>query len=457
MKLGVVILAAGQGSRMRSNLPKVLHKLAGKQLLAHVVNTADAIHSEHTTVVYGHGGERVKSAFSHRQLEWCEQQQQLGTGHAVMQALPGLANVDKVMVLYGDVPLITEDTLNRLLEAARETELALLTVKLEDPTGYGRIVRNADYQVCKIVEQKDANAVEQTINEVNTGILAVDSACLKRWLERTDNSNAQGEYYLTDIIELAVADGVDVATVNPANEEEVMGINDRIQLARLERYFQRKQAEHLMLAGVTLADPDRFDCRGTLTTGSDVTIDINVIIEGDVELGDGVKVGSNCLLKNCKIAAESEILSNCVIEEAEVGEASIVGPFARLRPETRLAKRSKIGNFVEIKKSGIGIGSKVNHLSYIGDSTIGNNVNIGAGTITCNYDGANKHQTIIGDDVFIGSDSQLVAPVDIAAGTTIGAGSTITKSTPAGKLSLSRAKQITIDGWQRPVKQPRKN
>ena len=456
MKLGVVILAAGQGSRMRSNLPKVLHKLAGKPLLTHVVDTADAIHSEHTTIVYGHGGEQVKSALSDRPLEWCEQLQQLGTGHAVMQAMPGLANVDKVMVLYGDVPLISESTLTQLLTAAKETELALLTVKLDNPMGYGRIVRNADNQVCKIVEQKDASSAELTINEVNTGILAVDRSCLKRWLDRTDNSNAQEEYYLTDIIELAVDDGVNVATVNPSSEEEVMGVNDRLQLAQLERHFQRQQAEDIMRAGATLADPNRFDCRGSLTTGKDVTIDVNVVIEGDVVLGDGVTVGSNCLLKNCTIAAHSEILSNCIIEESQVGEASVIGPFARLRPETRLAEKSKIGNFVEIKKSVIGIGSKVNHLSYIGDSTIGANVNIGAGTITCNYDGANKHQTIIGDDVFVGSDSQLVAPVEIGAGTTIGAGSTITKSTSAGKLTLSRAKQLTIDGWQRPVKQPRK-
>lgn len=455
MKLGVVILAAGQGSRMRSNLPKVLHKLAGKSLLAHVVDTAEAVHSEHTTVVYGHGGEQVKAAFSQKKLEWCKQSEQLGTGHAVMQAVPGLANVDSVMVLYGDVPLIAEETLNRLLEAAKETELALLTVTLENPTGYGRIVRDVAGRVCKIVEQKDANATELMIKEVNTGIMAVNRACLERWLDRTNNNNAQGEYYLTDIIELAVSDGVDVAAVSPASEEEVMGVNDRVQLAHLERHYQRDQAEQLMRAGVTLADPNRFDLRGSLVTGRDVLIDINVVIEGDVELGDGVSIGPNCTLKNSKIAANTEILANCVIDDAEVGAASVIGPFARLRPGTRLAEKTKIGNFVEIKKADIGVGSKVNHLSYVGDATIGSNVNIGAGVITCNYDGANKFRTIIGDDVFIGSDSQLVAPVEIGSGSTIGAGSTITRKTPAGKLSLSRSKQITIDGWLRPVKKPK--
>ena len=455
MKLGVVILAAGQGSRMRSNLPKVLHKLAGKPLLAHVIDTADAIHSEHTTVVYGHGGELVKSAFSNHQIEWCEQEQQLGTGHAVMQAIPGLAGVDSVMVLYGDVPLITEETLNRLLDAAKESELALLTVTLDNPTGYGRIVRDTEGHVCKIVEQKDANVAEQAIEEVNTGILAADRSCLQKWLDRIDDDNAQGEYYLTDIIELAVADGIDVATVSPASEEEVMGINDRIQLATLERYYQRSLAERMMTSGVTLADPNRFDCRGNLSAGKDVVIDINVVIEGDVELGDGVTIGPNCVLKNASIAAGCEILANCVIENTVIGAESVIGPFSRLRPGTRLAEKTKVGNFVEIKKSEIGVGSKINHLSYVGDTTVGRRVNIGAGAITCNYDGANKYRTIIGDDVFIGSDSQLVAPVEIGAGTTIGAGSTITKDTPAGKLSLSRAKQLTIEDWQRPVKQPK--
>ncbi len=455
MKLGVVILAAGQGSRMRSNLPKVLHKLAGKSLLAHVVDTAKAIHSEHTTVVYGHGGEQVKVAFSQCQLEWCEQKEQLGTGHAVMQAVPGFGSVDSVMVLYGDVPLIAEETLNRLLEAAKETELALLTVTLENPTGYGRIVRDAAGRVCKIVEQKDANVTELAIKELNTGIMAVNRASLEKWLERTNNRNAQSEYYLTDIIELAVSDGVDVAAVSPISEEEVMGVNDRVQLAHLERHYQRDQSEQLMRRGVTLADPNRFDLRGSLVTGKDVMIDINVVIEGDVELGDGVSIGPNCTLKNSKIAANTEILANCVIDDAEVGTASVIGPFARLRPGTRLAEKTKIGNFVEIKKSDIGVGSKVNHLSYVGDATVGSNVNIGAGVITCNYDGANKFRTIIGDDVFIGSDSQLVAPVEIGSGSTIGAGSTITRQAPAGKLSLSRSNQITIDGWLRPVKKPK--
>lgn len=455
MKLGVVILAAGQGSRMRSDLPKVLHQLAGKSLLGHVVDTATAIHSEHTTVVYGHGGEQVRSAFSDANIEWCEQVQQLGTGHAVKQAMPGQSAVDRVMVLYGDVPLISQSTLHDLMSAAEKTHLALLTVDLDDPSGYGRIVRDSDGAVVRIVEQKDADKLEQAIQEVNTGILVADRGCLQKWLDQIGNDNAQGEYYLTDVISLAVSDGVEVKTVSPQCEEEVMGVNDRVQLAWLERHYQRTEAERLMRSGMTLRDPERFDLRGTLITGRDVVIDINVVIEGEVVLGDGVKIGPNCIIKDSKLAAGTEILANSVIEESEIGVASVVGPFARLRPGTRLAEKAKVGNFVEIKKSQIGAGSKVNHLSYVGDATVGCDVNVGAGCITCNYDGANKFQTIIGDNAFIGSDSQLVAPVIIGEGATIGAGSTITKDTPASKLTLSRAKQISIDGWQRPVKKPR--
>lgn len=456
MKLGVVILAAGQGSRMRSDLPKVLHRLAGKPLLGHVVDVATAIHSEHTTVVYGHGGERVRSAFPEAGLEWCEQAEQLGTGHAVIQAMPGQSAVDRVMVLYGDVPLISSSTLQELMSAATETHLALLTVNLDNPTGYGRIIRDTDGAVVRIVEQKDANEAELAIQEVNTGILVADKNSLQKWLQQIDNNNAQDEFYLTDVISLAVADGIEVKTVSPKCVEEVMGVNDRGQLARLERHYQRTEAQRLMQSGVTLLDPERFDLRGSLNAGRDVLIDINVIMEGEVELGDGVTIGPNCIIKDSRLAAGTTVLASSIIEESEVERASVIGPFARLRPGTCLAENAKIGNFVEVKKSRIGAGSKVNHLSYIGDATVGRDVNVGAGCITCNYDGANKYQTIIGDGAFIGSDSQLVAPVTVGKGATIGAGSTITKDTPDSKLTLTRVKQISIDGWQRPVKKPRK-
>ena len=456
MKLGVVILAAGQGTRMRSSLPKVLHRLANRPLLRHVVDTSKKLAPEQVIVVFGHGGEMVPQAFSSDAgLTWVEQQQQLGTGHAVDQALPALAGVDQVLVLYGDVPLIQAETLSSLIQAAAETDLALLTVELENPTGYGRIVRCAQGRVQRIVEQKDATAEELAITEVNTGFLVADKKRLIDWLSRVDNHNAQKEYYLTDIVELAVADGVDVKVAQPEDATEVMGVNDRTQLAQLERHYQQHQAEILMQQGVAFLDPSRFDLRGELSVGQDVQIDINVIIEGRVELGDGVCIGANSVIRNSVVADRVQILENCVVEEATIGAESVIGPFARIRPGTRLAGRNRVGNFVEIKKSVIDEGSKINHLSYIGDAVVGKDVNIGAGTITCNYDGANKSQTIIGDNAFIGSDSQLVAPVEIGAGATIGAGSTITSDTQPEMLTLSRSRQYSVKGWKRPVKKPK--
>ncbi|MCF6354654.1 MAG: bifunctional UDP-N-acetylglucosamine diphosphorylase/glucosamine-1-phosphate N-acetyltransferase GlmU [Candidatus Polarisedimenticolaceae bacterium] len=457
MKLGVVILAAGQGTRMRSSLPKVLHRLANRPLLRHVVDTSKKLAPEQVIVVFGHGGEMVPKTFSSDgDLTWVEQQQQLGTGHAVDQALPALADVDQVLVLYGDVPLIQAETLSSLIQAAAETDLALLTVELENPTGYGRIVRSAQGRVQRIVEQKDATAEELAITEINTGFLVADKKRLINWLSRVDNHNAQKEYYLTDIVELAVADGVNVKVAQPEDATEVMGVNDRAQLAQLERHYQQHQAKILMQQGVAFLDPSRFDLRGELSVGRDVQIDINVIIEGRVELGDNVCIGANSVIRNSAVADGVQILENCVIEDATIGAESVIGPFARIRPGTRLAGRNRVGNFVEIKKSIIDEGSKINHLSYIGDAVVGKDVNIGAGTITCNYDGANKSQTIIGDNAFIGSDSQLVAPVEIGAGATIGAGSTITSDTQPEMLTLSRSRQYSVKGWKRPVKKPKK-
>lgn len=455
MGLGVVILAAGQGTRMRSSLPKVLHPLAERPLLGHVLDTAHKLNPDSVVIVYGHGGERVLNAFSGRDLEWIEQAEQLGTGHAVNHAMPLLQDVDQVLVLFGDVPLIQADTLSLLIQAATASELALLTVNLDDPTGYGRIVRNAQGQVAAIVEQKDASPEQLLLQEINTGFLVADRQKLQNWLGRVGNNNAQGEYYLTDIVALAVDDGVEVQVVQPTSKEEVMGVNDRAQLAFLERHFQRQQAADLMRKGVTLRDPERFDLRGQLEVGKDVEIDINVLIEGDVFLGNDVRLGANSVIRNSRIADGVQILENCVIENALIGPACRIGPFSRIRPGTELAGSNHVGNFVEIKNSEIAEGSKVNHLSYIGDSTVGKMVNIGAGTITCNYDGANKYRTIIGDNAFIGSDSQLVAPVEIGAGATIGAGSTITSNAPSDTLTLSRSKQVSLKGWRRPQKKPK--
>ncbi|OOZ39377.1 UDP-N-acetylglucosamine diphosphorylase/glucosamine-1-phosphate N-acetyltransferase [Solemya pervernicosa gill symbiont] len=453
MNLSVIVLAAGKGSRMRSKLPKVLHDLAGRPLLKFVTRAAQSLNPHMTVVVYGHGGESVREALADETLEWVEQAEQLGTGHAVEHAMPGIADEDSVLVLYGDVPLIESATLQAMCEPVSSSVMSLLTTRLDNPHGYGRIVRDADDKVLRIVEQKDASEAEQQIDEINTGILAANAKALRGWLAELENNNAQGEFYLTDIIALAVRDKVEIETFAPASIEEVQGVNDRAQLATLERHYQLSEAQRLMREGLGLRDPARFDLRGELSFGSDVVIDVNAVIEGTVTLGDGVTIGPSCVIRNCNIADGVEIQANCVLEDATIGEQSRIGPFARLRPEAHLADHTHIGNFVEIKKSVIGSGSKVNHLSYVGDTTIGSRVNIGAGTITCNYDGAYKHRTIIGDDVFVGSDSQLVAPVEIGAGATIGAGSTITRDTPPGELSLTRSKQKIVSGWKRPKKE----
>ncbi len=452
MDLSVVILAAGQGSRMRSKLPKVLHKLANKPLLTHVIDVAEQLSAQEIHIVYGHGGEVVRERLAERNVSWVKQKQQLGTGHAVAQAVPHLADNHIVLVLYGDVPLITKETLQRLIKQVSGSSMGLLTAELSNPFGYGRIVRNSDNAVQCITEEKDASAEVRKITEVNSGILAVQGEQLKGWLARLKNNNAQGEYYLTDIIAMAVSDGIEVKTSQAAAVEEVEGINNRIQLARLERYYQQQQAEQLMAAGVTLKDPARFDLRGTVETGMDVIIDINVILNGEVVIGNSVEIGANCLLTNVVVEDGTVILPNSIIEDAVVGRDCTIGPFARIRPDTKLADSVKIGNFVEIKKAQLDEGAKVNHLSYVGDSIVGKDVNIGAGVITCNYDGANKHLTEIGDDAFIGSDSQLIAPVKIGAGATIGAGSTITGDAPANQLTLTRSKQRSIESWVRPQK-----
>lgn len=452
MDLSVVILAAGQGSRMRSRLPKVLHKLGHKPLLTHVIDVAEQLSAQDIHVVYGHGGEVVRDVLADRNVSWVKQEEQLGTGHAVAQAAAHLIDDHTVLVLYGDVPLTTRETLQQLLEQVSTTSMGLLTAVLPNPHGYGRIVRNSDRVVQCITEEKDATEAIRKITEVNTGILAVSGGKLKEWLGRLKNNNAQGEYYLTDIIAMAVSDGIEVKTSQASAVEEVEGINNRSQLARIERYYQRQQAEQLMAVGVTLKDPARFDLRGTVETGSDVVIDINVILEGNVVLGNEVEIGANCVITNTTIADGCIIFPNSVIENATLGRECTIGPFARIRPDTNLAAKVKVGNFVEVKKAEVGEGSKISHLSYVGDSIIGKDVNIGAGTITCNYDGANKHITEIGDGAFIGSDSQLVAPVKIGAGATIGAGSTITSDTPAGALTLTRTKQRSIESWTRPQK-----
>lgn len=437
---------------MKSALPKVLHQIAHKPLLGHVLDVAQQLGAGSTHVVYGHGGDQVKNALAHYNVIWVLQDKQLGTGHAVDQAAPGVADNQTVLILYGDVPLIQKETLVDLINAAANSALGLLTAKLDDPTGYGRIVRNAQGDVIKIVEQKDASEEEKKITEINTGMLALNSTQLKSWLKKLENKNAQGEYYLTDIIGMAANEGVSINTVHPSSLKEIEGVNNKNQLAQLEREYQMDQAKKLMEQGVTFRDPARFDLRGELEVGRDVTIDVNVIIEGNVKIGDNVTIASNNVIKNSTIGNHVTIEPNCVIESSVIGDECVIGPFARVRPDTHLAKGAKIGNFVEIKKSNIGEGSKVNHLSYIGDTIMGKNVNIGAGTITCNYDGANKHQTVIGDNAFIGSDTQLVAPVEVGADATIGAGSTITHDVPKGELTLSRSPQKTRQGWKRPVK-----
>ena len=452
MGLSVVILAAGQGTRMRSAKPKVLHQLANKALVEHVIDSSKQLGADDIHVVYGHGGDAVPTALTHCKVDWVKQEQQLGTGHAVAQAIPHIPQEHQVLVLYGDVPLTAIETLQNLIALAQQSGFALLTVSLDDSTGYGRIVRDEDGRVKKIVEHKDASAAELAIKEVNTGILATSREKLAQWLEQLDNDNSQGEYYLTDIIAMAVNDGINVSTASPENEHEVLGVNNKRQLAELERAYQLQQANKLMDAGVTLLDPARIDVRGDISCGKDVRIDVNVILEGRVEIGDNVEIAANCIVIDSKIDDGARILANSIIEKAVVGKDSRVGPFARLRPDAVLSASTHIGNFVEIKKSTIGKGSKVNHLSYVGDSSIGADVNIGAGVITCNYDGANKHLTEIGDNVFVGSNSQLVAPVKIGNGATIGAGSTITKDVDEGALALTRAKQLSKTGWKRPSK-----
>lgn len=450
MNIHAIILAAGKGTRMNSKKPKVLQTLANNTLLAHVLAQAKSI-CQKVHIVYGFGGDAVQSSIDDDSINWVEQTQQLGTGHAVAQAMPFVEADSISLVLYGDVPLIQEQTLQTLINKAKQTGVALLSVALDNPTGYGRIIRKNN-QIQAIVEQKDASIEQLKICEVNTGIMALDSGLLNAYLGKLDSNNAQGELYLTDIIEMAVSDGKTIASVITDNEFEVAGVNDKAQLAELERVFQLEQATKYMQQGLGLKDPSRFDCRGSLNFGQDCEIDINTVIEGEVTLGNNTTIAPNCIIKNTKIGDNVSILPNSVIEDALISNGASIGPFARIRPEANIGENAKIGNFVEVKKSTIGKGSKVSHLSYIGDTIMGSDVNIGAGVITCNYDGANKHQTNIGDNAFVGSDSQLVAPVTIGVGATIGAGSTITSDAPAQQLSLSRSKQRPFPNWKRPVK-----
>lgn len=450
--LEVIILAAGKGTRMYSEKPKVLHKLAGKSLLQYVIDSAYELGSESINVVYGHGGNQVIECIKDQKLNWCEQKEQLGTGHAVMQAIRFIHDSSQVIILYGDVPLLKIATLKKLLLEKQTSSLCLLTAKLDNPEGYGRIVRNKQGSIEKITEEKNASNEIKQINEINSGIMIVNGDKLKSWLDKINNKNAQGEYYLTDLIELAVQEGEIVNSHIVADNKEIEGINNKIQLAELEREFQKRQAIKLMESGVTLMDPGRFDLRGKVETGNDVSIDINVILEGHCSIGNNVSIGANSIIKDSIIGDDVNIFENCVIEKSIIKSGCNIGPFARLRPETQLDENAKVGNFVEIKKSHIGKGSKISHLSYIGDTEMGENVNVGAGTITCNYDGTYKHLTKIGDNAFIGSNTALVAPIEIGEGATIGAGSTLGKDAEAGKLTLSRAKQITMQGWKRPIK-----
>ena len=450
----VVILAAGKGTRMRSRLPKVLQPLAGRPLLAHVLDTARALNPQRTVVVIGHEAQQVRAAFAAQgDLVWVEQRPQLGTGHALRTALPSLGLEDMVLVLYGDVPLLRPQTLARLLAAAEGGKaLAILTARLPDPRGYGRIVRDASGRIRAIVEEKDADANVRSIDEINTGVMALPAARLPAWLEALTNANAQGEYYLTDVVAAAVRDGVPVIGVEAEEAAEVLGVNDKAQLAMLERLYQQREVERLLRAGVTLLDPARLEVRGTLECGMDVTIDVGCVFSGRVVLGDGVRVGPYCVLTDCTVAEGAEIRAFSHLEGAEIGPQAVVGPYARLRPGTRLAQGVHVGNFVEVKNSSLGPETKANHLAYLGDAEIGARVNIGAGTITCNYDGANKHRTVIEDDAFIGSDTQLVAPVRVGRGATLGAGTTLTRDAPPEALTVSRAPQRTLSGWQRPTK-----
>lgn len=452
MKLAVVILAAGQGKRMKSSLPKVLQPLAGRPLLRHVVSCARALDADSIHVVYGHGGEQVRATLDDADLKWALQAEQLGTGHALMQAMPQVADDALVLVLYGDVPLLDAGTLRLLIAAAGPKAMSLLTVMLTDPAGYGRIVRNARGAIQKIVEQKDASKSQLRIREGNSGILAAPAKLLRRWLGKLKNANAQGEYYLTDVIAMAVKDKIKVVPLIAPTMQEVLGVNDKVQLAELEGLHRAARARELMLAGATLADPARIDVRGEVSVGRDVFIDANVLCEGQVTLGDNVRIGPNVVLRNVSIGAGTVVHANSILEQSQVGADNAIGPFARLRPGTKTGRGVHIGNFVELKKTEIADGSKANHLTYLGDAVIGKGVNVGAGTITCNYDGVNKAQTIIEDGAFIGSGNMLVAPVRIGSEATTGAGSTITRDAPAGELTLARGKQVTLEGWKRPVK-----
>lgn len=439
---------------MKSRLPKVLQPLGGRPLLAHVIEAAEIMRPARIHVVYGHGGDIVRERLAEADVNWVLQADQLGTGHAVQMAMPEIPDTATVLILYGDVPMVRSQTLIKLIERAGDG--ALLSLILDHPAGYGRILRDQDGMVCGIVEEKDASDEQRQISEVNTGIMAFPAGDLRRWLDGLSNDNAQAEYYLTDVIAAAAADNKRIEGIVSPGETEVLGVNDKAQLAMLERRYQRQQVTALMKAGLTVTDPERFDIRGSLTFGKDASVDINAVIEGEVELDDGVSIGPNCCIRNCRIGADTQVLANSVIENAEIGANCTIGPFARIRPDTRLADGAKVGNFVELKKSVIGEGSKVNHLSYVGDAEVGKDVNIGAGVITCNYDGANKHLTVIGDGAFIGSDVQLVAPVTVGAGATIGAGSTISKDAPEGELTYSRSKQNTVTGWKRPTKSTQK-
>ncbi|SNB58669.1 bifunctional UDP-N-acetylglucosamine pyrophosphorylase / Glucosamine-1-phosphate N-acetyltransferase [Marinobacter sp. es.042] len=450
--LHVVILAAGQGSRMKSALPKVLHPIAGRPMLHHVIDTAKLLGAEKIHTVIGHGADKVREATDEASVNWVTQSEQLGTGHAVAQALPDLPDDARVLVLYGDVPLTRYETLEGLVGTLDDNTLGLLTVTMDNPQGYGRIVRNADGDVQSIVEQKDASPEQQQIREVNTGILAASAKHLKNWLPTLSNSNAQGEYYLTDIIAMAVEQGLGVSVSQPENPFEVQGVNNRLQLAELERWYQRQQADRLMTEGATLADPARIDVRGELSIGNDLWIDVNVVFEGNVSLGSNVSIGPGCVIKDATIEDGVEIKANSVIEGAVIGANAQIGPFARIRPGTELAANTKVGNFVETKKAIVGEGSKINHLSYVGDASLGRNVNVGAGTITCNYDGVNKYRTVLGDGVFVGSNTALVAPLTVAADATIGAGSTITRDVADHELAVARGRQRNIAGWEKPKK-----
>lgn len=455
MDLSIVVLAAGQGTRMKSAFPKVMQTIAGKPMLAHVVDTAQALAPKKIIIVYGHGKDILLEAFQDKELSWVEQTMQKGTGDAVAKALPVLSANERVIILYGDVPLISKETLQRVLRETPNDALGLITVNTDNPCGLGRIVKDQQGNVIKIVEEKDASQAERTIKEVNTGIFIVPSQYLSKWIPLLNNNNQQKEYYLTDIVALAVEDKVAIVTHSPDDDHEILGINDRGQQANIERIYQQQLAKKLLLQGVMISDPHRIDIRGTLQAESDVFIDINVLFQGDVVLGKGCHIGPNCVLINCELAENVTVLANSYIENAKIGNNAHIGPFARLRPGTLLKDDAKIGNFVEVKNATIGKGSKISHLSYIGDALVGEDVNIGAGTITCNYDGANKHQTIIEDDVMIGSDTQLIAPIRVGKGATIGAGSTLNKDVPANQLTVTQQLNQRSKAWDRPQKSPK--